>query len=130
MKDDPIFVEFPKYFELIALDEVIANRDRPDISTEDESAYNALRAAEPQERESSWNVMDNLEQALSTGTLQDAPEPDNHDVDARVTEDRKLSIPKDESQEDILARLGVTGSPKPIQPSSKIGRRDSNVNGQ
>ncbi|KAF2273536.1 uncharacterized protein EI97DRAFT_152901 [Westerdykella ornata] len=99
IKNDPVFVVFPeeKDMELITLEECIAKRDRPDEPLE-------LRESEDEEmHDSNWSVMDNLEQALS-GKPEDA-QPSGLD--------RSKAPKSNQEQEDILARLGVTGSPKP-----------------
>jgi hypothetical protein len=104
IKDDPAFVVFPddKDMDLIPLEECIANRDRPDVPLEDPNRV------DDEDMQDSWNVMDNLEQALSG--------------DAETTKSSKSTdnrgFKKDQTQEEILAMLGVTGSPKP--PSNEV----------
>jgi hypothetical protein len=100
IKNDPIFVVFPdeKDMDLIPLEECIAKRDRPDEALEE-----GQEVQDTEMGESSWNVMDNLEQALSGLTEDAKPETPVH-VKAST---------RDQQQEDILAMLGVTGTPKP-----------------
>lgn len=108
--DDPVFVEFPEdNVELIALEDVIANRDRPD---EKEVVENG---EEKEQTDSNWNIMDNLEQALTSGQHSGKHHPDTTEVTTSPTS--QLTAAKDQNQEDILAQLGVTGSPKPPCPT-------------
>lgn len=102
IKSDPIFVVFPdeKDMDLIPLEECIAQRDRPDVPLED-----AKEDEDEEMPDSTWNVMDNLEQALA-----------GHEEAAKAKlpatiKDHDHS--RTQEQEDILAKLGVTGSPKP-----------------
>lgn len=100
IKNDPVFVVFPedKDMELITLEECIAKRDRPD------EPFEEPKVSEDEEmHDSNWNVMDNLEQALSG----------EHDNSKRSRPEPSKAPKPNQEQEDILARLGVTGSPKP-----------------
>lgn len=98
IRNDPIFVVFPdeKDMNLIPIEECIANRDRPDEPYEEEEQE------DDEMEDSNWNVMDNLEQALS-----------GQDVGQKPPPARESGASRDQAQEDILASLGVTGSPKP-----------------
>ncbi|EKG16701.1 hypothetical protein MPH_06087 [Macrophomina phaseolina MS6] len=123
IKNDSIFYEFPKTSDIVALEDVLANRDRPD--PEGENPYPSIAETKSSAQESEYNAMDNLEQALSSeqaagrarresGTDNSTPPP----------------IARDDAQEALLASLGVTGSPKPVQPSTnpqppKCGKRGS-----
>lgn len=101
IKDDPVFVVFTDEqtrHSLVQLEDCIAQRDRPDESIE-ESAKNE----DAEMREADWSVMDNLEQALSGEVEYSEP----------VTHASEEALPKPQTQEDILAALGVTGQPKP-----------------
>jgi hypothetical protein len=102
VKDDPAFVVFPPpdKMDLIPLQECIDRRHRPDEPLEE--AMEAEGEVE-ETQDSNWNVMDNLEQALSEETA-DRKSPKPGEV-----EEAGL----DQKQEDILAKLGVTGAPKP-----------------
>ncbi|ORY16712.1 hypothetical protein BCR34DRAFT_475759 [Clohesyomyces aquaticus] len=103
IKNDPIFVVFDNNdMDLIPIEDCISKRDRPD------EPYDEVRDEEDHEetQESSWNVMDNLEQALS-GEMDDVK---SAPPKAGVS---KAGARRNETQEDILAALGVTGSPKP-----------------
>ncbi|KAF2143769.1 uncharacterized protein K452DRAFT_161971 [Aplosporella prunicola CBS 121167] len=102
MKHDSIFHEFTEPSATIPLEEVINNRDR--VQEEEEIPH-----------ESDWNVMDNLDQALSNE--QDAS-GSKTTTGSGPSPPPFQPPPRDEAQEDILASLGVTGSPKPIQPLS------------
>ncbi|PSN61871.1 hypothetical protein BS50DRAFT_147413 [Corynespora cassiicola Philippines] len=101
IKDDPVFVVFTDEKmkeDLIPIEDCIAMRDRPDEPVEEEKELE-----DEEMHDSSWNVMDNLEQALS-----------GQDKEAkRSTPGHDTSSVKPQTQEDILAMLGVTGSPKP-----------------
>jgi hypothetical protein len=102
IKDDPVFVVFTDeemQNNLVSLEDCIAQRDRPDEFQEDTQQDGDLEM-----RDANWDIMDNLEQALTTtnGT-------------ARTTAvKQEASTPPQLSQDDILARLGVTGAPKPL----------------
>ena len=133
VRHDLIFVEFPRSYDLIPMSEVKTARDRPDI---EEDAGSAMDIEEGEEAESfnqepiqrgkeGWNVMDNLELALSSS--------DDSTGNKSVLEATTLTTPaagpsdqsqfqplqpvRDTAQEDILAQLGVSGSPKPVYPT-------------
>ncbi|KAF2188119.1 hypothetical protein K469DRAFT_768460 [Zopfia rhizophila CBS 207.26] len=101
IKNDPIFVVFPddKDMDLIPIEDCISKRDRPDEQLEE------IKVEEEDEEmeDSTWNVMDNLEQALSGQDADVKPQPPPTNTE----------YSRDKKQEDILAMLGVTGSPKP-----------------
>lgn len=101
IRDDPVFVVFTNEAmerELVSLEDCIAQRDRPD---ED---LHITRDDEDQEmHDATPDIMDNLEQALSGSNGESKP--------AYVKAERPS--PPSLSQEDILAKLGVTGAPKP-----------------
>lgn len=102
IKDDPAFVVFTDEemrHNLVPVEDCIAQRDRPDEFVEE-----AARNEDAEMREADWSVMDNLEQALSGG----GEEIESTDL-VRESEDAKP-----QTQEDILAALGVTGQPKPV----------------
>lgn len=102
VKDDPAFVIFrdeDMRNNLVPIDDCIAQRDRPDEPFERDAD-----TEDAEMHEADWSVMDNLEQALSASG-----------------EDPKLTdhLPQSQSaglqtQDDILASLGVTGMPKPV----------------
>jgi|TARA_R110002003_G_scaffold96_34_gene7711 hypothetical protein len=95
IQDDPIFVVFTDEEmrrNLVSLEDCIAQRDRPDPRDDDEEMPDA-----------SWSVMDHLEQVLSCT---------NGGSQQRSTKQQTQPGPRS-SQEDILAKLGVTGAPKP-----------------
>lgn len=99
-KDDPVFVVFPdeKDMELVPLEECIAKRDRPD-----EVLEGGNQDVDQDMKDVSWSVMDNLEQALA-----------GHESDVKVPlSTARPDHSRIQNQEDILAMLGVTGSPKP-----------------
>ncbi|CAG5163019.1 uncharacterized protein ALTATR162_LOCUS6343 [Alternaria atra] len=101
LKDDPVFVEFTDEemrSNLVSLEDCIAQRDRPD------ELYKEARQDEDLEmRDATWDIMDNLEQALAT----------NNGVAKPTAMKSETASPQQLSQEDILAKLGVTGTPKP-----------------
>ncbi|KAF1993144.1 hypothetical protein P154DRAFT_451023 [Amniculicola lignicola CBS 123094] len=113
IKKDPIFVVFPpkNTMDLIPIEDCISKRDRPDepieefdgVDEEDEEDEEDKAVEVEESHDSSWNVMDNLEQALSGEDVEAKPQTPGDDVPE----------PRDQAQEDILAMLGVTGSPKP-----------------
>ncbi|KAF2201742.1 hypothetical protein GQ43DRAFT_471516 [Delitschia confertaspora ATCC 74209] len=117
IKDDPIFVVFPddKDMDLIPIEECIAQRDRPDVPVEvevhDESDDDVEIITDVEMRDSNWNVMDNLEQALSSG--RDDAKASSRDIQP-IPIGSKGPSTSNQTQEDILAKLGVTGSPKPV----------------
>jgi hypothetical protein len=102
IQSDPAFVMFTDeemQHNLVPVEECIAQRDRPDEPLDVD-----LKGEDAEMCEADWSVMDHLEQVLSASG-----------------EDSKLAnvVPEPElakahaTQEDILAALGVTGSPKP-----------------
>lgn len=111
IKLDSIFYEFPKSSDIVALEDVLTNRDRPDIEGEDPFPRVEDVADRKDKGDSDWNVMDNLEQALSSeqaaGEPSTEPDPDRPPISP---------VARDDDQEKLLAALGVTGSPKPIKP--------------
>ncbi|KAJ4983023.1 hypothetical protein SVAN01_11480 [Stagonosporopsis vannaccii] len=102
IKDDPAFVIFrddDMQNNLVPIEDCIAQRDRSDEPvTWDE------RNEDAEMREADWSVMDNLEQALSASG--EAPKP--------AAQMRATQPARGQTQEDILALLGVTGLPKPV----------------
>jgi hypothetical protein len=103
IRKDPVFVVFTDEDmsqNLIPIEDCIALRDRPDESVEEVEQDEEMNDA-------TWNVMDGLEQALS-GNAEEAKPPIS-----KEQEDHR-----DQTQEDILAKLGVTGGPKP--PSNEF----------
>jgi hypothetical protein len=102
IKDDPVFVVFTDEDmsqHLVTLEDCIAQRDRPD-----EPITSTKKEEDEVMDEVDWSVMDNLEQALSTGGAEAKHE--HTDQGPRAMHNQ--------TQEDILAMLGVTGSPKPL----------------
>jgi hypothetical protein len=101
IRDDPVFVVFTDddlNHHLVTLEDCIAQRDRLDeppgvIKKEEDEVMDEVN----------WSVMDNLDQALSAGGSDGKPNPVG----------RELRTLQGQTQEDILAMLGVTGSPKP-----------------
>jgi hypothetical protein len=101
LKDDPVFVEFTDEemrSNLVSLEDCIAQRDRPDESYEETQQDEDLEM-----RDATWDIMDNLEQALAT----------NNGATKSAAMKSETASPQQLSQEDILAKLGVTGTPKP-----------------
>ena len=116
VENDSIFYEFPIKSDMVPLGEVVALRNRPDFSDEYNSRDEPIEDGEVSERGSDWNIMDHLEEALG-GT-----DADNH-RNLRPRSRGQASNLKDKAeakledeQEELLARLGVSGSPKPVQP--------------
>ncbi|KAF1937214.1 hypothetical protein EJ02DRAFT_63068 [Clathrospora elynae] len=100
IQDDPVFVVFTHdemKNHLVSLEDCIAQRDRPDEFQED-----LRRDRDLEMRDATWDIMDNLEQAL-TG-INGAAKP--------AVMKQEPASPQF-NQDDILARLGVTGAPKP-----------------
>jgi hypothetical protein len=108
IKNDPAFVVFPPadQIEFIPIDECVARRYRPDEPLEEvqeEEVEEVEEVKDEETQESSYNVMDGLEQALSEDTA--------NAKEASPVEEKETTL--DQKQEDILAKLGVTGTPKP-----------------
>lgn len=106
IKDDPVFVIFndeETHQNLVPVEDCIAQRERPD-----EFAENITKNEDAEMPEADWSVMDNLEQALSGGAEDSTP----------ASHASKAASHKPQTQEDILAALGVTGQPKPISGES------------
>ncbi|KZM25897.1 hypothetical protein ST47_g2907 [Ascochyta rabiei] len=102
VQDDPAFVVFTDeemQHNLIPVEDCIAQRDRLDDSVEVDA-----KVGDAVMHEADWSIMDHLEQALSTS---------GEDVKtADLTRADESANPQ--TQEDILASLGVTGLPKPV----------------
>ncbi|KAF1846641.1 uncharacterized protein K460DRAFT_367386 [Cucurbitaria berberidis CBS 394.84] len=98
IRGDPVFVVFTDeemQRNLVSLEDCIAQRDRLDDETgqdEDHEMHDAT-----------WDIMDNLDQALSGR---------NGDSKPTRLKQEAFSSPR-QTQEDVLAMLGVTGAPKP-----------------
>ena len=108
IRHDPIFTlfndeEMSDPSTLVSLEQCIAERDRPDLTLEE-----VREGLDEEAQDSAWNVMDNLEQALS-----------GHDEEMKPLQYyRAFDSSRSQAQEDVLAMLGVTGSPKP--PSNDL----------
>lgn len=90
---DPVFVVFTDEdinHNLVPIEDCITQRDRPDVLLEPDT-----NTEDAEMHEADWSVMDNLEQALSA-------------------DGRESVFEKPQTQEEILASLGVTGLPKPV----------------
>lgn len=140
IRKDPIFVVFTDEEltqNLVPLEQCLAIRDRPDQPLEettadegedgDEDMHDASRSpgtlpwSSPDLPRRFGSVMDTLEQALSSDTeairsslpkASGIPSRDQRQEEILA----KLGVTgsaRDQNQEDILAKLGVTGSPKP-----------------
>jgi hypothetical protein len=106
IRDDPIFVVFTDTDmrqNLVSLEDCIAQRDRPD-----EYLSTAEMDDDEEMTDASWNVMDHLEHELSST---------NGASTAKAVEHQRPSC-TEASQEDILAKLGVTGVAKPPSEGS------------
>ncbi|KAJ4322709.1 hypothetical protein N0V94_002227 [Neodidymelliopsis sp. IMI 364377] len=102
IQSDPAFVVFTDeemQHNLVPVEECIAQRDRPD-----EPLNMDLKGEDAEMREADWSVMDHLEQVLSASGEDSKP--------IHVAPELELAKAH-ATQEDILAALGVTGSPKP-----------------
>ena len=135
VKDDLIFREFRTTYDLIPLNEVKANRDRPDVDEEEAGSEMDIEEGDEtdlpkqgriaQEAEKNSHVTDNLFQALSSSDYSTGNKPGSNATvmttpAAALGDQNQLQpIPpaRDTAQEDILAQLGVSGSPKPVYPT-------------
>ncbi|KAI9682993.1 MAG: hypothetical protein M1822_006186 [Bathelium mastoideum] len=132
VKDELIFVEFPASYNLIPLSEVIANRDRSDI---EEEAGSEMDIEEGEDAELPQQELLNHEgnghgsqnNSVDQPKLSSDPhievKPDPEATTSATTEPpdqnavQPLQPVRDLAQEDILAQLGVSGSPKPVYPT-------------
>ncbi|KAF2102874.1 hypothetical protein NA57DRAFT_52420 [Rhizodiscina lignyota] len=118
IKDDPVFVEFPDEYELVAMEEVIKVRNRPDFEEDEDAMQDVKEDGEVGDGDQEYNVMDNLEQALATASNGPSPTAESKDDSESSARPGPMKVfPVDDSQEDILAKLGVTGIPKPVYPT-------------
>jgi len=78
--------------------------------------YPSVKDDQQPDGDGSWNVMDHLEQALNSGS---APVKDEAGGSGAQPEAPPPRL--DPSTEDILAALGVSGSPKPVYPTTGPG---------
>jgi len=112
-KDDPIFKELTDLSEVALLEDVIGHRDRPDLPVEEEDGE-IVEERDENGHGPGWNVMDTVIQQLeSNETATRDQKPTTSQTGPGPSTTGPVSN-KDNSQEDILARLGVTGSPKPV----------------
>jgi len=115
-KDDTIFKELTDLSEVVPLEDVIGHRDRPDLPVEEEDGE-IVEERDEDGHDPGWNVMDTvIEQLESNGTSARDQEP----APSQNAPGPSAPVPvfdKNDQQEDILARLGVTGSPKPVHPT-------------
>ena len=101
IRADPIFVVFADEemrSNLLPLEDCIAQQDRSD-----ESSDNDCGNEDEEMPDATWNIMNNLEQALSSNTVGSVP----------VESKWETPSSPNKTQEDILAMLGVTGLAKP-----------------
>lgn len=116
VEDDSIFYEFPAKCDTVPLEEVVALRNRPGFSEECTSRDEMIEDGEVSERGSDWNVMDHLEEALGGSDVDKQhngkSKGQNRESALKEAAAQKLG----DEEEDLLVRLGVSGSPKPIQP--------------
>lgn len=106
VKNDPIFVEFPVEYELVPIDQAVKVRHRPDV--EDEEMQEV-----PEDEDIRRDDHENMETTDASPTAMSSK-------DAAATTDSSGAVkvfPVDEGQEDVLAKLGVTGIPKPVYPT-------------
>lgn len=102
VQDDPAFVVFTDeemQHNLVPVEDCIAQRDRTDEAIEE-----IANGEDAEMHEADWSIMDHLEQALSSS----GEDPKAADL-ARESEPTRP-----QTQEEILAALGVTGLPKPV----------------
>ncbi|KAH6613965.1 hypothetical protein C7974DRAFT_67525 [Boeremia exigua] len=106
IKDDPAFVTFADeemQNNLVPIEDCIAQRDRPDELVDLDAS-----TADAEMHEADWSVMDHLEQVLSA----------SGEKPRSTSRDRTSQHCRPQTQEDILASLGVTGLPKPVSEES------------
>ena len=97
IRDDPVFVVFTDeemQNNAISIEECITQRDRPDELSESKN-----QNEDHEMRDASWDIMENLDQALTNKN--------------RDSESQRITQQDVATQEDVLAKLGVTGAPKP-----------------
>ncbi|KAF9694381.1 hypothetical protein EKO04_007510 [Ascochyta lentis] len=102
VQDDPAFVVFTDeemQHNLVPVEDCIAQRDRSDEPVEVDA-----KAGDAEMHEADWSIMDHLEQALSASG-------EDSETANLAREDEPVNP---QTQEDILALLGVTGLPKPV----------------
>ncbi|KAH8728692.1 hypothetical protein GQ44DRAFT_608866, partial [Phaeosphaeriaceae sp. PMI808] len=107
IRDDPVFVVFNDQEmrqNLLSWEDCLAQANRPDEPTSE-----TQQDHDKDMPDVSWSIMDHLEKALS-GT--------NEASQSKVTKQQTSGA--ELSQEDVLAKLGVTGDPKPLPDSQLI----------
>lgn len=106
IQDDPVFFVFTDeqmQGNVMSIEDCVAQRDRPD-----ESSENKDQNEDHEMHDASWDIMRNLNQALMS-----------KDGDSKSQGIRQQDVAESTAtQEEILARLGVTGDPKP--PSHQL----------
>lgn len=133
IEDDPIFVYFTEQldadWELVSMESALQSNARSEKDRLDHEQVQKEQAGEKMEdvqqdeeqgevkEEQGSSIMDTLESALSASN---GPSPNFAPKveDEESTRPGPMKVfPVDNSQEDILAALGVTGAPKPVYPT-------------
>ncbi|KAI9821752.1 MAG: hypothetical protein M1827_002333 [Pycnora praestabilis] len=136
VKNDPVFCEIANDCDLIPLDALIAIRGRREEPAEDidpdreegelsQGSQMACNEFPNNQVQGGWNVMDNLEHSLNSRRFspdQQHEEPAQESFDMAEMERLQEA---EESTEERLARLGVTGQPKPVHVPARASLPDS-----
>lgn len=128
VKNDPVFRVIPDECELIPVDHILGNRDYLDVGAQDE-------AFDQEEGESNHNYQDSGSPSVGKHSDDDSFEAGDRDFNSddksiKIEQDQvtdepcgkatmKQSLEMGESTEDRLARLGVTGQPKPVRAPAR-----------
>lgn len=117
VKRDPVFVEFPQECESYDVATVKAWRNRPDVAVEivDDVEEEGEIGVDIGEINGLANSFDQPPQQETTD--QGQPSADQSDTNTGQRPGDKNQYQMDQSQEDILASLGVEGPPRPVYPT-------------
>ncbi|KAF2459042.1 hypothetical protein BDY21DRAFT_199717 [Lineolata rhizophorae] len=122
LKNDPVFRTFERPWRMISIYDVLASRNRPDEPEEMEDSQQSI--------DRSWvppRPVDFRPDGASDGTKIYGPNSNEAHGDTRMDICGEITPPpsaapettrhNSKEREDILAKLGVTGSPKPVYPT-------------
>ncbi|KAI9795661.1 MAG: hypothetical protein M1833_006902 [Piccolia ochrophora] len=123
-KEDPVFRRISDNCEMIPLSELMGRQqwqaedlgtdDYDDQDDKDVMRRNYAASDGSSDGHDEWNVMDNLENALNARVMSDSgTQPGGNSGQSPVLS-RTHRGSAGESAEETLARLGVTGNPKPV----------------
>ncbi|KAI9753921.1 MAG: Cleavage polyadenylation factor subunit clp1 [Chaenotheca gracillima] len=133
LREDPAFLELSQKYDLIPIADLLSRRGWcEDSSSADQeehsnSSESVMDDEDPELRENTkgWNVMDNLEPALDHNGSSIQHSAVSHSPESIDMEEMEQLHDAEENTEQKLARLGVTGAPKPVVSTALVTRTGS-----